>query len=69
MNVKQGEGLRFYGKPDGKAAVIAVSHELPPEVPDRTTTCGCSLGACSNEQLADSMASELSGVAGRSPED
>ena len=35
MNVKQGEGLRFYSKPDGKAAVIAARHELAPEVPDK----------------------------------
>jgi nitrate reductase NapA len=33
--VKKGEGVRFYGKPDGKAIVIAVPYELPPEVPDR----------------------------------
>ncbi len=33
--VKKGEGLRFYGKPDGKAIVIAVPYEPPPEVPDQ----------------------------------
>ena len=33
--VKAGEGLRFYGKPDGKAVVIAVPYEPPPEVPDQ----------------------------------
>jgi nitrate reductase NapA len=33
--VKKGEGVRFYGKPDGKAIVIAVPYELPPEVPDK----------------------------------
>jgi nitrate reductase NapA len=33
--VKKGEGLRFYGKPDGKAVVIAVPYEPPPEVPDK----------------------------------
>jgi nitrate reductase (cytochrome) len=33
--VKKGEGLRFYGKPDGKAIVIAVPYEPPPEVPDK----------------------------------
>ena len=32
--VKKGDGLRFYGKPDGKAVVIAVPYEPPPEVPD-----------------------------------
>ena len=33
--VKKGEGVRFYGKPDGKAIVIAVPYEPPPEVPDK----------------------------------
>ena len=33
--VKKGEGLRFYGKPDGRAVVIAVPYEPPPEVPDQ----------------------------------
>jgi nitrate reductase NapA len=33
--VKQGEGLKFYGKPDGKAVVIAVPYEPPAEVPDK----------------------------------
>jgi nitrate reductase NapA len=33
--VKKGEGVRFYGKPDGKAIVIAVPYEAPPEVPDK----------------------------------
>src|SRR5262252_3216621 len=33
--VKTGEGLRFYGKPDGRALVIAVPYEPPPEVPDQ----------------------------------
>ena len=33
--VKKGEGLRFYGKPDGRAIVIAVPYEAPPEVPDQ----------------------------------
>ena len=32
--VKKGEGLRFYGKPDGRAVVLAVPYEPPPEVPD-----------------------------------
>jgi nitrate reductase NapA len=32
--VKKGEGVKFYGKPDGKAVVIAVPYEPPPEVPD-----------------------------------
>jgi nitrate reductase NapA len=33
--VKKGEGVRFYGRPDGKAVVIAVPYEPPPEVPDK----------------------------------
>jgi len=33
--VKKGEGVRFYGKPDGRAVVIAVPYEPPPEVPDQ----------------------------------
>jgi nitrate reductase NapA len=33
--VKKGEGVRFYGKPDGKAIVIALPYEQPPEVPDK----------------------------------
>jgi len=33
--VKAGEGVKFYGKPDGKAIVIAVPYEPPPEVPDQ----------------------------------
>ena len=33
--VKKGEGVRFYGKPDGKAVVIALPYEPPPEVPDK----------------------------------
>ena len=33
--VKKGEGVKFYGKPDGKAIVIAVPYEPPPEVPDK----------------------------------
>jgi nitrate reductase NapA len=33
--VKKGEGVRFYGKPDGKAVVIAVPYEPPAEVPDK----------------------------------
>jgi nitrate reductase NapA len=32
--VKKGEGIRFYGKPDGKALIIAVPYEPPPEAPD-----------------------------------
>jgi nitrate reductase NapA len=32
--VKKGEGVRFYGKPDGRALVIALPYEPPPEVPD-----------------------------------
>jgi nitrate reductase NapA len=33
--VKKGEGVKFYGKPDGRAVVIAVPYEPPPEVPDK----------------------------------
>ncbi|HSA71175.1 MAG TPA: nitrate reductase catalytic subunit NapA [Burkholderiales bacterium] len=33
--VKKGEGVRFYGKPDGKAVVVAVPYEPPAEVPDK----------------------------------
>ncbi len=33
--VKKGEGVRFYGKPDGRAVVLAVPYEPPPEVPDK----------------------------------
>jgi nitrate reductase NapA len=33
--VKAGEGVRFYGKPDGRAIVLAVPYEPPPEVPDQ----------------------------------
>ncbi|AMK76067.1 MULTISPECIES: nitrate reductase catalytic subunit NapA [Methylomonas] len=32
--VKTGEGLRFYGKPDGKAVIFALPYEPPAEVPD-----------------------------------
>jgi nitrate reductase NapA len=32
--VKKGEDVRFYGKPDGRAVVIAVPYEPPAEVPD-----------------------------------
>ena len=32
--VKQGEGVRFYGNPDGKAKIIAVPYEPPAESPD-----------------------------------
>ena len=32
--VKQGEGVKFYGKPDGKAFIIALPYEPPAEVPD-----------------------------------
>jgi nitrate reductase NapA len=33
--VKKGEGVRFYGREDGKARIIAVPYEPPPEVPDQ----------------------------------
>jgi nitrate reductase NapA len=33
--VKKGEGVRFYGKPDGKAVIVAVPYEPPAEVPDK----------------------------------
>jgi nitrate reductase NapA len=32
--VKPGEGVRFYGKPDGKAVILAVPYEPPAESPD-----------------------------------
>ncbi|NOQ67791.1 MAG: nitrate reductase catalytic subunit NapA [Desulfobacterales bacterium] len=33
--VKKGEGVRFYGKPDGKAVIFALPYEPPPESPDK----------------------------------
>ena len=33
--VKKGEGVRFYGKPDGKAVIYALPYEPPAEVPDK----------------------------------
>jgi nitrate reductase NapA len=33
--VKKGERVRFYGKRDGRAVVLAVPYEPPPEVPDK----------------------------------
>jgi len=33
--VKKGEGVRFYGKPDGKAAIITAPYEPPAESPDK----------------------------------
>lgn len=32
--VKPGEGVRFYGQPDGKAVILAVPYEPPAESPD-----------------------------------
>jgi nitrate reductase NapA len=32
--VKAGEGIRFYGKPDGKAVIFALPYEPPAEMPD-----------------------------------
>jgi nitrate reductase NapA len=32
--VKPGEGIRFYGKPDGRAVILAVPYEPPAESPD-----------------------------------
>ncbi|GLS83274.1 nitrate reductase catalytic subunit NapA [Paraferrimonas haliotis] len=32
--VKAGNGVEFYGKPDGKALIIATPYERPPEMPD-----------------------------------
>ena len=32
--VKPGEGIKFYGKPDGKATVFALPYQDPPEKPD-----------------------------------
>jgi nitrate reductase NapA len=33
--VKKGEGVKFYGKPDGKAAIITAPYEPPAESPDK----------------------------------
>ncbi len=33
-HVKKGEGVKFYGKPDGKAAIITAPYEPPAESPD-----------------------------------
>lgn len=33
--VKKGEGIRFYGKPDGKAVIFALPYEPPAESPDK----------------------------------
>jgi nitrate reductase NapA len=33
--VKKGEGVKFYGKPDGKAWVFALPYEPPAEIPDK----------------------------------
>ena len=32
--VKPGEGVRFYGRPDGRAVILAVPYEPPAELPD-----------------------------------
>ncbi|MCO5163033.1 MAG: periplasmic nitrate reductase subunit alpha [Mesorhizobium sp.] len=32
--VKPGEGVKFYGRPDGKAVILAVPYEPPAETPD-----------------------------------
>ncbi len=33
--VKPGEGIRFYGQPDGKAVIFALPYEPPAEAPDK----------------------------------
>ena len=33
--VKKGEGVRFYGKPDGKAVIFALPYQPPAESPDK----------------------------------
>ena len=33
--IKAGEGLKFYGKPDGKAVVFALPYQPPAEAPDK----------------------------------
>jgi nitrate reductase NapA len=33
--VKAGEGVKFYGKPDGKAIIFALPYEPPAEMPDK----------------------------------
>jgi nitrate reductase NapA len=34
-HVKKGEGIKFYGKKDGKANIITAPYEPPPEVPNK----------------------------------
>ena len=46
--VKAGEGVKFYGKPDGKAADLRAPTSRRRRRPTRTTTCGCAPGACSS---------------------
>ena len=33
--VKKGEGVKFYGKPDGRAVIFALPYEPPAEMPDK----------------------------------
>jgi nitrate reductase NapA len=33
-HVKAGEGVKFYGRPDGRANIITAPYEPPPEIPD-----------------------------------
>jgi nitrate reductase NapA len=43
-HVKKGEGVRFYGKPDGKANVIFAPYEPAAESPDKTYDLWLSTG-------------------------
>jgi nitrate reductase NapA len=44
--VKKGEGVRFYGNPDGKANIFALPYQPPPRCPTRSSTSGCAPAAC-----------------------
>jgi nitrate reductase NapA len=45
--VKAGEGVKFYGKPDGKAAIFALPYAAGGRnAGRRSTTCGCAPAAC-----------------------
>ena len=47
--VKAGEGVKFYGKPDGKARIIFCPYEpAAGDRPTRSSTCGCAPAACSS---------------------
>ena len=46
--VKKGEGVRFYGKPDGKAGIFALPYQPAAEPPDNEYDLGCAPAACSS---------------------